>query len=60
MKKNNETFSLSRVQSIYLDKKDKHKLRNEESMPLKLVEVQIGDYLEEDDIERFDDNYGRS
>ena len=24
-----------------------------------MIDVQVGDYLEEDDIERFEDNYGR-
>jgi mannose-1-phosphate guanylyltransferase len=28
-------------------------------IPLQIIEVQNGDYIEEDDIERFDDNYGR-
>jgi len=27
---------------------------------LQIIEVQNGDYLEEDDIERFEDDYGRS
>ncbi len=26
---------------------------------LQIIEVQNGEYLEEDDIERFDDDYGR-
>ena len=47
------------VSRSFLDKKDKHTLWNEESVPLKLVEVQIGDYLEEDDIVRFEDVYDR-
>jgi mannose-6-phosphate isomerase-like protein (cupin superfamily) len=28
-------------------------------MPLELIEVQVGDYLGEDDIERLTDQYGR-
>jgi mannose-1-phosphate guanylyltransferase/mannose-6-phosphate isomerase len=36
-----------------------HRVENRESEPAELVEVQLGDYLEEDDIERFDDDYGR-
>ncbi|MDP5002394.1 MAG: hypothetical protein NWQ51_00690, partial [OM182 bacterium] len=27
--------------------------------PIELIEVQVGDYLGEDDIESFEDNYGR-
>ena len=34
-------------------------LWNDQSTPLKLIEIQIGDYLEEDDIIRFDDIYDR-
>ncbi len=29
------------------------------SVPLVFIEVQLGDYLGEDDIERFEDDYGR-
>ncbi|MDO5675353.1 MAG: mannose-1-phosphate guanylyltransferase/mannose-6-phosphate isomerase [bacterium] len=36
-----------------------HRLANNEETPLELIEVQIGSYLGEDDIERFDDVYGR-
>ena len=37
----------------------KHRLSNPENVPLVLIEVQIGSYLGEDDIIRFDDLYGR-
>ncbi len=37
----------------------KHRLANHGTAPLEIVEVQIGAYLGEDDIERFDDRYGR-
>ena len=36
-----------------------HRLRNPGDTPLHVVEVQSGDYLGEDDIERFEDVYGR-
>ena len=36
-----------------------HRLSNQGTAPLALVEVQIGNYLSEDDIERFNDDYGR-
>lgn len=36
-----------------------HRLSNNLDSPLELIEVQIGSYLGEDDIERFDDEYGR-
>jgi len=41
-------------QSIYVSKGRKHKVYNPSSKILKIIEVQIGSYLEEDDIERFD------
>ena len=38
----------------------KHRLGNPNPEPFEIVEVQLGDYLGEDDIERFEDRYGRS
>ena len=46
-------------QSTYIPIGAKHRLINNEEFPLTLIEVQCGDYLGEDDIFRFDDNYGR-
>lgn len=46
-------------QSIYIPKGTKHRLENSARVPLKIVEIQTGDYLEEDDIKRFDDDYSR-
>ena len=37
-----------------------HRLENPGDEMLELIEVQLGDYLGEDDIVRFDDRYGRS
>ena len=37
-----------------------HRLSNRGTAPVALIEVQIGDYLSEDDIERFNDDYGRT
>ena len=38
----------------------KHRLENPGTVPLHLIEVQVGSYFGEDDIERFADDYGRS
>ena len=46
-------------QSVYIPQKTMHRLSNASAQPLEIVEVQTGDYLGEDDIERFDDRYGR-
>lgn len=37
-----------------------HRLENLGSIPLQIIEVQVGRYVGEDDIQRFDDKYGRS
>ena len=46
-------------QSTYIPVGVKHRLTNPGKIPLKIIEVQSGAYLGEDDIERFDDDYGR-
>ena len=45
--------------SIYVPIGTKHRLENPMNIPLKIVEVQTGGYLEEDDIERFSDDFKR-
>ena len=54
-----EVFDLARNQSTYIPVETKHRLENQGSEPLLLVEVQSGDYLGEDDIVRFEDSYNR-
>ncbi|MFL0196624.1 mannose-1-phosphate guanylyltransferase/mannose-6-phosphate isomerase [Clostridium sp. WILCCON 0269] len=46
-------------ESIFIKPGQKHRLENPGKIPLDIIEVQMGDYLEEDDIVRFDDDYGR-
>lgn len=46
-------------QSVYIPKGTKHRLENPTSKPVKIVEVQTGNYLEEDDIKRFADDFKR-
>ena len=55
-----EVFEVSRNESTYIPIGEKHRLRNPGTVPLQIIEVQSGDYLGEDDIVRFDDDYGRS
>ena len=47
-------------ESIYLPLGTVHRMANPGRIPLTLIEVQSGSYLGEDDIVRFEDNYGRS
>ena len=46
-------------QSTYIPLGSKHRLSNPGETTLSLIEIQSGSYLGEDDIERFEDNYGR-
>lgn len=50
---------LSENQSTYIPIGTLHRLENPGRTPLEIIEVQSGSYLGEDDIVRFDDNYGR-
>ncbi len=54
-----KTILLSENQSTYIPLGETHRLTNPGSIPLEIIEVQSGSYLGEDDIVRFEDNYGR-
>ena len=52
-------FLLEQNQSTYIPLDTLHRLENPGSDDVHLIEVQTGDYFGEDDIERFEDIYGR-
>lgn len=52
-------FQVGPNESTFIPSGHKHRLSNTGTNDLVIIEAQIGDYLEEDDIERFDDAYGR-
>ncbi len=54
-----EVFLLQENQSTYIPVGVRHRIENPGQVPLHVIEVQSGDYLGEDDIERFQDQYGR-
>ena len=54
-----EEFLLTENQSTYVPVGVIHRLENPGTLPLEVVEVQTGSYLEEDDIVRFEDRYDR-
>ena len=56
----NQELFLCENQSTFIPLGSKHRLTNPGKIPLKLIEVQSGSYLGEDDIKRFHDNYGRT
>ncbi|MFT5082011.1 MAG: mannose-1-phosphate guanylyltransferase/mannose-6-phosphate isomerase [Lentisphaeria bacterium] len=55
-----EEILLSENQSVYIPLGETHRLTNPGKLMLQLIEVQSGSYLGEDDIVRFEDNFGRS
>jgi len=55
-----EHFLLTENQSTYIPLGVTHRLENPGKTPLEIIEVQSGCYLGEDDIVRFDDQYGRA
>jgi len=57
--RDDEVFQLSENESTYIPLGAIHRLENPGKIPLEIIEVQSGDYLGEDDIIRFEDNYGR-
>ncbi len=57
--RNDETFLLSENESTYIPVGATHRIENPGKVPLHIIEVQSGSYLGEDDIVRFEDNYGR-
>jgi mannose-1-phosphate guanylyltransferase/mannose-6-phosphate isomerase len=54
-----ETYLVQTNESTYIPINTRHRLENPGDILLQIIEVQNGEYLEEDDIERFDDDYGR-
>jgi mannose-6-phosphate isomerase-like protein (cupin superfamily) len=46
-------------ENVYIPKLSKHRMANPGDIPLEFIEVQTGEYLEEDDIVRFEDDFGR-
>jgi len=57
--KGEEVFDVHSNESTFIPIAVKHRLENPGLIPLQIIEVQNGDYVDEDDIERFDDEYGR-
>ncbi len=47
-------------QAIDIPQGSAHRVSNQTDEPLVFIEVQVGDYFGEDDIERLDDDYGRA
>lgn len=55
-----QEYFLSENEATYIPKTNRHRIENPGKIPVQIIEVQIGPYLEEDDIVRFGDVYGRA
>ncbi|MBC7803086.1 MAG: phosphomannose isomerase type II C-terminal cupin domain [Candidatus Parcubacteria bacterium] len=53
-------FELQKNESVFIPAGLKHRLENPFAGLLQVIEVQVGDYLGEDDIVRFEDAYRRA
>jgi len=56
---NGEDICLGPGNSIDIPKEARHRIANPGAQPVVFIEVQMGDYFGEDDIERFEDDFGR-
>ncbi len=55
-----DTFELPAGKDVYIPREAKHRVANRSGEMLRIIEVQTGGYLGEDDIVRYQDDYGRS
>ncbi len=51
---------LKRNEHVFIPVETMHRVSNRSDKPFIFIEVQVGDYLGEDDIVRFEDKYGRA
>lgn len=55
-----DTLHRHKDEAVYIPVKTKHRIKNtSQQVPLTFIEIQTGDNLDEADIVRFEDSYGR-
>lgn len=57
---NDNVFTLKENEHIFIPKGSKHRMSNDTENDIVFIEIQYGGYLEEDDIIRYEDIYGRA
>jgi mannose-1-phosphate guanylyltransferase/mannose-6-phosphate isomerase len=57
--RNDELLELGPGQAVDIGLGDIHRVQNASDSDMVFIEIQLGDYFGEDDIERLDDDYGR-
>lgn len=55
-----EIISKNAGESVFIPVETKHRIQNTSDEPMAFIEVQVGDNLDENDIVRFEDKYGRA
>ncbi len=55
-----KNFVMTENQSNYIPLRTQLHLKNPGVIPLEIIEIQTGSYLDEDDLVRFEDNYART
>jgi len=55
-----EAISLTAGEAVDIPRGARHRIENLGPLDVVFIEVQTGDYFGEDDIERFEDDYGRA
>jgi mannose-1-phosphate guanylyltransferase/mannose-6-phosphate isomerase len=58
--RDDEVYDLAPGQHTYIPLGARHRIENPGATTVQIIEVQVGDYLGEDDIVRFEDRYGRA
>ena len=54
-----DIHTLQKNQSIYIPKNVQHRIQNKSEIPVEIIEIQYGTKIDEDDIIRYSDDYGR-
>ena len=56
---NDKEYILKQGENIFIPQQAKHRVHNRSQTMLEFIEVQVGTYFGEDDIKRYQDDYGR-
>jgi mannose-6-phosphate isomerase-like protein (cupin superfamily) len=59
VERDGDRVTVAANESAFIPMGCKHRLGNEGPGPLRVIEVAVGEYLEEDDIVRYEDDWGR-
>lgn len=55
----NDNLILHKNQHVFIPREVKHRITNDGNVPIEIIETQTGTYFGEDDIVRYEDDFGR-